>query len=111
MSGPFTQRGGAAIASKYARAEMALSCGADLILELPVQWAAASAERFARGGVELLAAAGVTQLAFGSEAGELTALERAAKALDSAAFSQALQPYIKEGLPFAAPPGRRRWKH
>lgn len=102
MSGPFTQRGGAAIASKYARAEMALSCGADLILELPVQWAAASAERFARGGVELLAAAGVTQLAFGSETGELTALERAAKALDSAAFSQALQPYIKEGLSFAA---------
>ena len=26
MSGPFTQRGGAAIVSKYARAEMALSC-------------------------------------------------------------------------------------
>ena len=33
MSGPFTQRGGAAVASKYARAEMALRCGADLIVE------------------------------------------------------------------------------
>lgn len=101
MSGPFTQRGGAAIVSKYARAEMALSCGADLILELPVQWAASSAERFARGGVTLLAAAGATHLAFGSEAGELTALEQVAEALDSPAFSQVLQPYLKEGLPFA----------
>ena len=102
VSGPFTQRGEAAIASKYARAEMALSCGADLVLELPVQWAAASAERFARGGVALLAAAGATQLIFGSEAGALTALEQVAGALDSAAFSQVLQPYLKEGLPFAA---------
>ena len=101
MSGPFTQRGGAAIASKYARAEMALRCGADLILELPVQWAAASAERFARGGVTLLAAAGATRLAFGSEAGELAALEQVAEALDSPAFSAALQPYLKEGLSFA----------
>ena len=89
MSGPFT------------RAERALSCGADLILELPVQWAASSAERFARGSVTLLAAAGATHLAFGSEAGELTALEQVAEALDSPAFSQVLQPYLKEGLPFA----------
>ena len=37
MSGPFTQRGEAAIVSKYARAEMALRCGADLVVELPVQ--------------------------------------------------------------------------
>ena len=102
MSGPFTQRGGAAVASKYARAEMALSSGVDLVLELPVQWAAASAERFARGGVALLAAVGATRLIFGSEGGELTALEQAAEALDSATFPQVLQPYLKEGLPFAA---------
>ena len=29
MSGPFTQRGEAAIVSKYARAEMAVRCGAE----------------------------------------------------------------------------------
>ena len=102
MSGPFTQRGGAAVASKYARAEMALRCGADLIVELPVQWAAASAERFARGGVALLAAAGATRLAFGSEAGALSGLAQAAAALDSDGFSQVLQPYLKEGLSFAS---------
>lgn len=102
MSGAFTQRGGAAIASKYARAEMALHCGVDLILELPIQWAAASAERFARGGVSLLSAAGATVLAFGSETGTLPPLQRAAEVLDSAPFSQALRPYLKQGLSFAA---------
>ncbi len=102
MSGAFTQRGGAAIASKYARAEMALRCGVDLVLELPVQWAVASAERFAQGGVALLAAAGADCLAFGSEAGELAGLSWAAEVLDSEAFSVALQPYLKQGLPFAA---------
>ena len=102
MSGPFTQRGGAAVASKYARGEMALGCGADLVLELPVQWAAASAERFARGGAALLAAAGATHIAFGSEAGELAPLRRAAEALDSPGFSERLRPRLRAGLPFAS---------
>ena len=35
MSGNFVQRGDFAILSKYARAEMALLGGADLVLELP----------------------------------------------------------------------------
>ena len=102
MSGPFTQRGEAAIASKYARAEMALRCGADLVVELPVQWAVSSAESFARGGVQMLHALGVTHLAFGSESGDLTALQAVAQALDSADFPDALRPYLQQGLPFAS---------
>ena len=35
MSGDFVQRGAPALADKHARAEMALRCGADLVLELP----------------------------------------------------------------------------
>ena len=101
MSGPFTQRGEAAIVSKYARAEMAVRCGADLVVELPVQWAVSSAESFARGGVQILHALGVTHLAFGSESGDLTALQIVAQALDSAAFPDALRPYLQQGLPFA----------
>ena len=54
MSGNFVQRGDAAVAHKHARAEMAVRCGADLVLELPTPWAMASAERFADGGVALL---------------------------------------------------------
>ena len=51
MSGNFVQRGDAAVAHKHARGEMAVRCGADLVLELPTPWAMASAERFADGGV------------------------------------------------------------
>ena len=39
---------------KHLRAEMALLGGADLILEMPVQTATASAEGFAAGGVSFL---------------------------------------------------------
>lgn len=76
MSGNFVQRGDAAVAHKHARGEMAVRCGADLVLELPTPWAMASAERFAAGGVALLASTGVvSHLAFGSECGDLTALQ------------------------------------
>ena len=51
LSGAFTQRGEPALLPKWQRAEMALACGADLVLELPVPWAMAPAELFAGGGV------------------------------------------------------------
>ena len=37
MSGDFIQRGQAAVYSKFARAEAAISCGVDLVLELPLR--------------------------------------------------------------------------
>ena len=62
MSGNFTQRGGAACAEKFTRAEMAAQCGADLVVELPTPWAMATAEKFAGGGISLLARCGVKTL-------------------------------------------------
>ena len=50
MSGNWVQRGQAALADKWTRAELALRQGADLVLELPTLWAVSSAEPFARGG-------------------------------------------------------------
>ncbi len=81
MSGPFVQRGEAAILPPHVRAAMAIEAGADLVLELPYPFAAASARYFATAGVGALAALGVDTLAFGSERGnlsELTALAQAA---------------------------------
>ena len=62
MSGNFVQRGEAAAMDKRRRAECALLGGADLVLELPTVWAAASAESFAQGAVALLAATGVVDV-------------------------------------------------
>lgn len=84
MSGNFVQRGAPAILDKYARAKMALACGADLALELPVSWALGSAEYFASGAVSLLESLGVVDsLCFGSECGELTPLYETAQILNS----------------------------
>ena len=79
MGGNFMQRGEPAIVDKYARAEMALKNGADLVLELPAAAATGSAEYFAEGAVELLDASGVVDaLCFGSELGKLAPFEKAA---------------------------------
>ena len=68
MSGNFVQRGTPAFIDKYTRAEMALNCGADLILEIPVLGATASAEGFARAGVLTLASTGIlSTLCYGVE--------------------------------------------
>ena len=68
MSGNFVQRGEPAVFSKWARAKAALSCGADLVLELPSLYAASSAEYFATGATAILNAAGVVKnLIFGVE--------------------------------------------
>lgn len=103
MSGNWVQRGEPALLSKHVRAAMALEGGADLVLELPTLWAAASAERFARGGVEVLNAAGVVDvLSFGSEEGALDDLRAVADCLDSEEFQAGLRRFLDEGMPFAA---------
>ncbi|MBQ2061873.1 MAG: nucleotidyltransferase family protein [Oscillospiraceae bacterium] len=92
MSGNFVQRGEPAAVNKMARAEMALRCGADLVLEIPTPWAAAAAETFARGGVEILHRTGVvTGMAFGAESPDIDALTTVAEALDSEEFRAALR--------------------
>lgn len=92
LSGNFVQRGEPAILDKWARTRLALLSGADLVLELPLPWACAGAERFAMGGVALLEGLGsVDTLLFGSETDNLAALEILAKALSSPEFPKELE--------------------
>ena len=103
MSGDFVQRGDFAIARRQARAKAAVESGVDLVLELPLPWAVGSAERFADGGVAVLAAAGVVdRLVFGSECGDTAALERIARVLLSEEFPRVLKTELAEGVSFAA---------
>ncbi|MBA2796809.1 nucleotidyltransferase [Streptococcus porcinus] len=67
MSGNFVQRGEPAIVDKWARAQMALENGADIVVELPFQVAVQSADYFAQGAVDILAKMGADTLAFGTE--------------------------------------------
>lgn len=103
MSGDFVQRGEAALYSKFARAEAAVRCGADLVLELPLPWSLASAENFARGAVGLLGSLGVVSLlSFGSECGDAAALEATAEALLDPAMDSAIREELNDGIPYAA---------
>lgn len=101
MSGNFVQRGAPATVNKMARAEAAVNCGADLVLELPVTYALSSAEGFAKGGVNILAPF-CDNLCFGAENGDTDTLMALAKALLSDDFSVCLKAELEKGLSFPA---------
>ena len=101
MSGSFVQRGAPAVFDKMLRARAAVECGADLVVELPVQTALSSAEGFAAGGVRILSRL-CTHLCFGSETGDAEKIMSTAKTLLSPDFSPALREYLDRGLSFPA---------
>ena len=103
MSGNYVQRGTPAVISKYARTQMALEAGADLVLELPVTFSSASAELFARAAVSLLNHTGIVDyLCFGSECGEIEPLEQIAHIFleEPPLFREELLKNLKEGNPY-----------
>lgn len=103
MSGSVTQRGVFARHDKWTRARMALEHGADLVLELPVRFACASAEEFARGGVALLSSLGVvTHLSFGCEPDSLPYLNQLSALLsdEPPEYKQLLREHLDRGLPY-----------
>lgn len=101
MSGDYVQRGEPAIFSKFARAEAAVRCGADLVVELPVPFSLASAEGFARGAVAVLNGLGIVDhLVFGSESADLEALEQTANALLQPEFHGLVKELLETGCSY-----------
>ena len=99
MSGNFVQRGAPAIFDKSLRARAAVECGADLVLELPVQTALSSAEGFAAGGVSILGRICDT-LCFGSETADAEKIMSTANLLLSPDFPGYLRKHLDAGLSF-----------
>ena len=103
LSGCFVQRGEPALFDARARAEAAVRCGADLVLELPLPWAISSAQGFARGAVTVLESLGcVEELAFGSETGDPEELREARRLLEDPGLKPLLREGLAAGLGFAA---------
>ena len=102
MSGNAVQRGELAVFDKYVRAEAAILCGADLVLELPFPWCSASAEFFARTGVKILSSF-CDNIIFGSECGNIELVKNAAKAAASDEFRKEYKERLEtgEGAAFA----------
>ncbi len=114
MSGNFVQRGTPAITDKYTRAKMALACGADLVLELPVCFATGSAEFFAHGAVSILHHLGfVDSICFGSECGSIPILSQIADFLldEPVDFKETLTTSLKSGNTYPAARMHAMMKH
>ncbi len=91
MSGNFTQRGELSIADKSVRAEAAVRCGVNLVLELPFPHSMSSAEFFATAGVRIADSIGVVDyLVFGSECGDIEKLTEIAKNMSSDKYTSTL---------------------
>ncbi len=105
MSGDYVQRGAPAITDKYTRTEMALSEGADLVIELPVCYALSSIENFAYGAVSLANLLGaVDSLCFGAEDADTDRLgEIAAYTLNEEnGADKRLREYLRQGESYPA---------
>lgn len=103
MSGNFVQRGTLSITDKYSRADMALSCGADVVFELPTLWSTASAEYFAKAGVSLFKnTKTIDTLCFGAECEDLNALSSIANLLstEDETYRNALSAFLSNGDSF-----------
>ena len=102
MSASFMQRGEPACLSKWLRARLAVENGAALVLELPTAFSLRSAQFFASGGVQLLAATGsVTTLSCGVESPELD-FRALAQRITSDAAQGRIRSLLSQGKSYAA---------
>ena len=92
MSGNFTQRGEIAFCDKFIRAEAAVRCGVNLVIELPFPFSSSSAEFFAQSGVKIANDLGqVDYLSFGSEVGDIDILKKIAANMITDKFVEAIR--------------------
>jgi predicted nucleotidyltransferase len=103
MGGHFLQRGEPALLDKWIRANMALSAGIDLVIEMPFVFASQDARGFAHGGIRLLDALGIVDyISFGCEENRIEILTELAKLIKAEPpyFKQILKEEVKKGDSF-----------
>lgn len=101
MSGNYVQRGDTAVMDKFERAKLAVKGGADLVIEIPTVYALSSAEFYAKGAIYILDSLGcVDEISFGSEAGSVSELEKAAEIADECSGVPELEEYLKSGMSY-----------
>lgn len=101
LSGHLVQRGGFAIFDKWTRTKAALTCGADLILEMPSLFSCASAEKFAHGAIKIIKELNcVNILSFGSELGQISKLKELAQICRTIEKSPKMKQLLKQGYSY-----------
>ncbi len=105
QTGNFTQRAEPAIIEKHLRAQSAVMCGVDAVLEMPTAFATNNAEVFAKAGVQLAnVIPHASYLVFGVEDNNLAILKKIAyvKLIKNREFDKYIKVHLKAGLSYSA---------
>lgn len=103
ISGNFVQRGNISVINKWKKAEMALKCGVNLVIELPTLYSISSAENFASGTIKILDSMKIVKsISFGTETGDMAALNNVANLLvqEPKEYEVLLQEELKKGVSY-----------
>ena len=103
ISGNFVQRGNVSLINKWNKANMALSNGVDLVIELPTIYSISSAENFAYGAVKILDSLKIVDyISFGCESCDLEVLDKMASVLykQPTEFTSILKHELSKGISF-----------
>ncbi len=103
ISGNFTQRGSTSLIDKWSKAESAILCGVDLVIELPLLYAISSAENFATGAIKILDALKVVDyISFGAETANIEILDQCADVLyhEPKEYQSLLTHELEKGVSF-----------
>lgn len=102
MSGNFLQRGEPALVSKWARTNMALKSGVDIVIELPYSFAVQKADTFAFGAVSLLNGLKCNSICFGSESGEFQPFLETFNLLNQnkVKYEESVRSFMKTGMSY-----------
>ena len=103
ISGNFVQRGDVSIIDKWAKAEMALRNGVDLVIELPTLYSISSAENFAYGSIRILNSLDIINaVSFGAENADIDTLDKFADVLynEPKEFISVLNHELSKGISY-----------
>jgi len=99
MSGNFTERGETSIINKWDKADIALTYGVNLVVELPFVFATQSADIFARASIEILKNLHVDTIVFGSETNDIKRLTLMAETqVNNKEYDKLVQKYLSDGI-------------
>ncbi len=95
--------GSTSLIDKWSKAECALKCGIDLVIELPVLYATSSAENFAQGAIKILDSLKIVDyISFGAETNNIEVLQQCADVLydEPKEYKTLLSHELKKGVSF-----------
>lgn len=98
ISGWITERGDLSLIDKFKKADIALECGVNLVVELPFKYIQ-SADYFAKGSIEILNKLGCDTIVFGSESNNIDELINLASIqLNDKEYNNLVKKYVDEGI-------------